>query len=297
MAKPPEKRDNAAVLLRCWGVRGSIPTPGVETSRYGGNTSCIELRYGRSRIIFDAGTGLRLLGDSMGEEGEDHGEEHIFLTHFHWDHIQGFPFFGPLYDPGIHLKIVGPEQADVDIQTLFARQMGPVHFPVPFEAVEANISFAHLNEGAWRGDGFQVSALRVRHPSYTVGYRIELGGRVVCYVPDNELKAGDYPLEAAFGRSRMRDFVAGADVLIHDAMYVEEEYGERHGWGHSTFEQALALAEEGQVNRLLFFHHAPSRSDDELDRIVERFQERSVHSGGPRVGAAREGVDLVIGEE
>lgn len=284
-----------SVSVRCWGVRGSVPTPGAATHRYGGNTSSVEVQAGQRRFIFDAGTGLRVVGNEMSARGTP-DRIHIFLTHFHWDHIQGFPFFRPLYDPGTELRIVGPEQEDRDIQTLFARQMGPIFFPVPFEAVAARTSFRHLNEGTWEEDGVRIHGTRVRHPSFTVGYRIEVGGAVICYVPDNELEGGTYAVDRSDWSDRFRDFVRGADLLIHDAMYTDDEYRGRLGWGHSTYGQALELATEAGVKRLLFFHHSPDRTDDELDRIVEHFQERSARVGGPRVDGAKEGVDLTVWE-
>jgi phosphoribosyl 1,2-cyclic phosphodiesterase len=283
------------VSLRCWGVRGSIPTPGAGTHRYGGNTSSVEILVGNRRLIFDAGTGIRLLGGHMSGDWSAHHAD-IFLTHFHWDHIQGFPFFAPLYKPGVELRIVGPEQDDVDIQTLFARQMGPVFFPVPFEALAATTVFRHLNEGDWEEEGIRVRGLRVRHPSFTLGYRIEANGTAICYVPDNELGGGSYQVDGEDWPTRFRAFLEGADVLIHDAMFTNEEYRNRVGWGHSTFEQALDLALDTGVKRLLFFHHSPERTDVALDRIVDRFRERSERVGGPEVDAATEGIDLVIRE-
>lgn len=283
------------VALRCWGVRGSVPTPGAGTHRYGGNTSCVEVLVGSRRLIFDAGTGIRLLGGHMSGEWTARRAD-IFLTHFHWDHIQGFPFFAPLYAAGTELRIVGPEQEDLDIQTLFARQMGPVFFPVPFEALAASTTFRHLNEGEWDEEGIRVRGLRLRHPSFTLGYRVEANGVSICYVPDNELEGGSYPVDGGDWRERFHEFIAGADVLIHDAMYTNEEYRNRVGWGHSTFEQTLDLAVEAGVERLLFFHHSPDRTDLALDGIVERFQARAARIGGPHVAAATEGMDLVVRE-
>lgn len=285
----------AKVTLRCWGVRGSIPTPGPDTSWFGGNTSCVEIRAGDRRLIFDAGTGIRLLGAGL------HGSAarltaNIFLTHFHWDHIQGFPFFAPLYDPQFGLDIIGPEQEEIDIRTLFAGQMGPVYFPIPFSAVAAGTSFTHLNQGGWTGDGFDVGSYRMRHASYTLGYRVKVEGRTICYLPDNELEGGDYPVGGTTWRKGLETFIGGADLLIHDAMYTEDEYRARHGWGHSTFVQAFELAKAAGVKRLLFFHHAPERTDDELARIVDSFSEREGEDGAPSVEAAREGVDLLVGE-
>ena len=255
------------VIVRCWGTRGSIPTPGPSTVRYGGNTTSIEIRYGDTRIIFDAGSGIRPLGTDLVEKGPN--DVHIFLTHFHWDHIQGFPFFAPLYDAEDTIRVIGPRQKSIDVQNLFAGQMGPIYFPVPYSLVAARMEFEHLNDGAYQVDGFDMEVMRVKHPSFVIGYRIRVGGQVICFIPDNELAAEQHEAGADFD-DRIVDFVGGADLLIHDSMYTDEEYETRSGWGHSTFSQSVRLAESGGAKKLLFFHHDPKRTDEELDTIVAR---------------------------
>ncbi len=270
------------VTVRCWGTRGSIPSPGPKTVRFGGNTTCLEVCIAEQRLIFDAGSGIRPLGRDMVERGPN--DIPIFLTHFHWDHIQGFPFFAPLYDPEDRIRVVGPKQKDIDVQNLFAGQMGPIYFPVPFSVVAAEMEFEHLNDGAYEVGEISLDVIRVRHPSFVLGYRIRVGGRIICFIPDNELEGGTYPeVEPGFDR-RIVDFVGDADLLIHDAMYTEDEYPQRVGWGHSTFEQSLRLARDAGVKRLLFTHHDPNRTDYELDAIVAKM----------RGEAARDGVDLVV---
>ena len=281
--------------FRFWGTRGSIPSPGSATARYGGNTSCMELRLPDGhRIIFDAGSGLRPLGNSlMSTPGVT---ETIFLTHFHWDHIQGFPFFAPLYRRSSHLRIIGPSQHGIDIRSLFAGQMGPVYFPVPFQAIAADLDFHHLNDGVWKGPGYRVQSLRVRHPSYTVGYRVEVGSHVITYVPDNELVAGAYEVADDWAE-QFREFVRGSDVLIHDAMFTAEEYQNRIGWGHSTFDQVVELALSTDVRRLFFFHHSPERSDEELEAILDEKREFASAQGSSLViDAADEGHEISLVE-
>ena len=282
------------MTLRFWGTRGSIPSPGPLTARYGGNTTCFEVRVGERRLIFDAGSGIRHLGLDLLARGGSY--RHIFLTHFHWDHIQGFPFFPPLYHPDIALKVVGPKQNNIDVRSLFAGQMGPIYFPVPFSAVAATTSFEHLNEGTWEVDGVTLHALRMQHPSYAVGYRIEAGGQAVCFIPDNELAGTDYEVGPGW-RDRLLGFIRGADLLIHDAMYTDEEYPARLGWGHSTFTQSVRLAEEAGVKRLLFFHHDPERTDSEIDGIVNRVRDDALARGcGVDMDAAAEGSDFLLEE-
>jgi ribonuclease BN (tRNA processing enzyme) len=246
------------------------------------------------RLIFDAGSGIRLLGMDLVERGPN--DVHIFLTHFHWDHIQGFPFFAPLYDREDAIRVIGPKQKDIDVQNLFAGQMGPIYFPVPFSFVSATMEFEHLNDGSYEIGAFELEVMRVRHPSYVIGYRIRLGDVVVCFVPDNELEGAMYPEVAPGFEARMVDFVRDADLLIHDAMYTQEEYPKRVGWGHSTFEQAVRLAREGGVRRLLFTHHDPTRTDYELDAIVAKMREDVAGSANDLViEAAKEGVDYTLG--
>ncbi len=293
-SQAPARDADVPVTLRFWGTRGSIPSPGPLTARYGGNTTCFEVRVGDRRVIFDAGSGIRQLGLDLLSRGGIY--QHIFLTHFHWDHIQGFPFFPPLYRPDIDLMIVGPKQNNIDVRSLFAGQMGPIYFPVPFSAVAAKMSFDHLNEGTWDLDGIHLRTLRVRHPSWVIGYRIEVGGRVVCFIPDDEVEGTGYDVAPGW-RERLLDFIRGADLLIHDSMYTDEEYPSRLGWGHSTFSQSIRLAEEGEVKRLLFFHHDPERTDAEMDGIVGRVRDEAMARGcALSMDAAAEGSDFLLEE-
>ena len=296
-AHPPGAQGIAALSVRFWGTRGSIPAPGPATAGYGGNTPCLEARLGSRRLIFDAGSGIRQLGIEMLEEAGPL-EVAIFLTHFHWDHIQGVPFFGPMYRREARLRVIGPMQENLDVQSLFARQMGPIYFPVPFEAVAAQMTFQHLNEGTWEEEGMAVSAMRVRHPSFAVGYRLDAGGRSFCYIPDNELVGGDYPVGHGW-REQLVRFCAGTDLLVHDAMYTEEEYvASRRGWGHSTFQQALDLAAEAGVKRLMFFHHAPERTDAALAEIVAQRRKEAASRGLTlEVDAADEGTEISLEQE
>jgi phosphoribosyl 1,2-cyclic phosphodiesterase len=283
---------DAAVTARCWGTRGSIPSPGPHTIRYGGNTTSFEVRHGDRRLIFDAGSGIRMMGLDLLEHGGDY--HHIFLTHFHWDHIQGFPFFGPLYHPEIDLRIVGPKQNNIDVRSLFAGQMGPIYFPVPFSVVAATMSFEHLNEGTYEVGGARLRTMRLKHPSFVIGYRIEVGGRSICFLPDNEIDGDMYEVGDGW-YERLVDFVGDADLLIHDSMYTTEEYPSRVGWGHSTFDQSLKLAEDAGVDQLLFFHHDPTRSDDQLEEIVNRVRDDAMARGcSVRMDAASEGSAIML---
>lgn len=285
--------ERAVIQATCWGTRGSIASPGPDTVRFGGNTSCLEvqIRDGR-RFIFDAGTGIRPLGVSMMDEAGTH-DAAIFFTHFHWDHIQGFPFFQPLFDSEASFRIIGPDQARADIERLFAKQMTSINFPVPFTALSARMKFSNLNRDAWEEDGFCVRAMRLRHPSFTVGHRIEYGGVSLAYMPDNELANESYKVGEGW-RKRLVDFLGDVDVLVHDAMFTEEEYGSKVDWGHSTFSQTVELAHEAGAKKVLFFHHDPRRSDRELSEIVDRHKTQAAARGySVEIGAAAEHDEII----
>ncbi len=289
-----------SLTLRFWGTRGSIPSPGLATSRYGGNTPCVELRTADGRlVILDAGTGIRELGRSLMDGANGGGVEgDIFLTHAHWDHIQGIPFFAPLFHKGNHFTIWGSRSLQTSIDQVVRDQMSPVVFPVSFEELQAQIDFQELAEERRAGVGYEVAAIGVRHPGGALGYRFternETGGGLV-YVSDNELSAvAKYDTPADWRRSFVQ-FVQGAAVLIHDTMYRAEEYSSFVGWGHSTYEDAVELAIEASVDRLVLFHHHPERTDDEVDRCVASCREM-VQARGARleVLAAAEGMTLTV---
>ncbi len=289
--------DSTPLRITCWGTRGSIPSPGPATARFGGNTPCVEVRTADDRcFIFDAGTGIRLLGRRLEAAGGP-TEADLFLTHFHWDHIQGVPFFGPLYRPETRIRIHGPRQGDLDIETLFRGQMGPVYFPVPFEALSANLEFIHLEGEPWVDGNVEVSAIRLRHPAHTCGYRIRSGKASAAYVPDNELVGGSYEVDGGAWYQELVEFLGGVDVLFHDAMYTDEEYAAVEGWGHSTFNQAIRLAEDAGVRRLYVFHHAPERSDAELLDLLQQLRDGLAGRGSPlKLGIAAEGEELLVQE-
>ncbi|HYJ78558.1 MAG TPA: MBL fold metallo-hydrolase [Longimicrobiaceae bacterium] len=289
---PPRAGASAPVALRatCWGTRGSIPTPGPATVRFGGNTSCVEVCTGGGRrYVFDAGTGIRGLSRRMQDEAHP-ADADVFVSHYHWDHIQGFPFCAPLYDPSSHIRLHGPRQGDVAIDRAFAGQMSPVYFPVPLEALAAEVEFVDVDGTPWTDGDVEVAAFRLRHPGVTYGYRVRHGGAVLAYVPDNELGGAE-----ARWYDQIVEFVRGADLLIHDAMFTDAEYVRLQGWGHSTFAQAVRLAEDAGVRRLRLFHHAPDRSDAELELICgELLAELAGRGSALELGIATEGEEIAL---
>jgi phosphoribosyl 1,2-cyclic phosphodiesterase len=252
-----------AMTIKFWGVRGSVPSPGAATLRYGGNTSCVSVHVEAGKIlILDAGTGIRRLGQALANELTD---IYVLLSHPHWDHIQGFPFFEPLYQSG-RTVYVFPTLQGQSVWCAALEQMDGAHFPVTVDQLPSNTQC--ITEGVMaflREHGFCISQIATNHPGSSSGYRIEKQGRSVVYLTDNELK----PPYATTSFDAFVQFCRHADVLIHDAQYLESDMPHKHGWGHSLVSQVRELAAAARVKRLVLFHHDPERTDDELDLIQE----------------------------
>lgn len=273
-----------------WGVRGSIPCPGQKTLRYGGNTSCIEMLVGQERLIFDGGTGLRVLGDFlMATHPQQKIKGHLFFTHTHWDHIQGFPFFAPAFTKGNQFQIYGvPNSEKCTIEHRLSDQMLHPNFPVPLQIMQGNLAFYHLQVGEvlTLGAEIRVENRPLNHPGQAVGYRVSWRGITVAFITDTE-HFGDR-LDA-----NVIHLAHQADVLIIDATYTDEEYhdleGGKKGWGHSTWQEAIKVAQAAQVKELILFHHDPAHDDDQLEAILEQAQSRF-----PRTRLAQEGLTLEL---
>jgi len=251
-----------------WGTRGSLASPGPDTTRYGGNTSCVEVRAADgTTLVLDAGTGIRRLGDAIVDEIE---RVDLLLTHLHMDHIQGLGFFEPLFRPAVEVHIWGPSSTTLELRDRLSRYLSPPLFPVRLRDLPRHPTLHDVVQiGVFRIGPFTIHAELVCHPGPTVGYRIEADGASLAYLPDHEPALGlaDFPGNPDYLPGL--DLAEGVDLLIHDAMFTTQEYPRYVGWGHSSLAQALAFAEEARVGQLVTFHHDPSHDDDELDRIYE----------------------------
>jgi anti-anti-sigma factor len=248
--------------IKFWGTRGSIPTPEPNAVKYGGDTSCVEVRLGRSLFVCDAGTGVRRLGAQLSKDPDWDGRVHLFLSHTHWDHIQGFPFFAPVFQPGTRMTIYGAFRADFRLDECLEGQMSNLYFPVKMKELPAKIEFVEMIEESIEVEGATVMARALNHPQGCFGYRIDDGHHVVVYATDTE------PL-ADRTNDKLVELAQGADVLIHDAQYTPEEYARgKKGWGHSTWKDAVSVAMEAQVKTLVLFHHDPYHDDDAVDSLV-----------------------------
>jgi phosphoribosyl 1,2-cyclic phosphodiesterase len=275
-----------------WGVRGSIPTPGPSTMQIGGNTSCVEVRAGRAILIFDGGTGLRLLGKKL--LGEMPLDAHMFFSHVHWDHIQGFPFFEPAFVAGNVFHLYGGNNVSRTLEETLAGQMDHPNFPVHLTAMGARMSFRDLAEGetveidGGMGDPVLVTNARGNHPQGVFAFRVDQGGKAIVYATDTEHYEGRMD-------DKLLKLARGAEVLIYDAQYTPEEYegtgggASKKGWGHSTFEEGTKLAKVAGARRLVLFHHDPAQNDAAI-----RDKEARARSLFSEVIAAYEGLSIDV---
>lgn len=281
------------MYVRFWGTRGSIAAPGPATARYGGNTSCVEVRGDDGTVIvLDCGTGARALGLDLVRRGGAL-RVNLFIGHTHWDHIQGFPFFVPAFVEGVDLNIFAPTGFQRGLEEAMAGQMEYSYFPVKLRDLRSRLHFTELEEGFFRVGDLLVETQYLNHTAPTIAYKISGAGGTLAYVTDHEpFWPGHGPEFEHPGDQGHVGFLKGADIVIHDAQYTEEEYPSRVGWGHSTIEYATAVARAAGVRRLALFHHDPSRDDPEMERLEARAKAGA--RGEVEVFAAREGLTLEV---
>jgi len=266
--------------VRFWGVRGSIPTPGAATAEFGGNTSCVEVISDTGEtLVLDAGTGLRVFGLDYLKRPDASRTVHLLISHSHWDHIQGFPFFIPVHIPGYTIKIHG----DGDVMKSLAMQMRPPVFPVDFRKLPSKIEYHSVGTAVFKVAGFKVKPFTLVHPQKVLGFRIEAGGKSLVYATDTEHK-----FDAA--EKEIIKAIKGADLLMYDAQYTPDEYEKgKVGWGHSTYTAGIEVAKKAGVKTLVLFHHEPTHDDVAIRKIVD--ESRKIF---PNTLAAREGLLLEV---
>jgi len=287
------------MLVRFWGTRGSIARPGLSTVRYGGNTSCTEVRSSSGTlVVLDCGTGALGLGQALVKNRPTPVNGHMLIGHTHWDHIQGFPFFAPLFISGNEWHIYGPRGVDASLRESLSGQMQYSYFPVTLDDLGATLHYHDLVEGTLEVGDIRVTTRYLNHPALTLGYRLEADGVSVVYCTDHEAYSTQRPedqVQLAGEAVRHAQFISGADLLIHDAQYTSAEYAAKKGWGHSTPEYAVDSALSAGVRRLALFHHDPMRSDEAIDQLVAGARERVAQAKGTlEIFAAAEGQVLEL---
>jgi phosphoribosyl 1,2-cyclic phosphodiesterase len=289
--------DSAALAVRFWGVRGSIPSPGPETAGYGGNTSCVELRVGNEVLVLDAGSGIRRLGLALAPElaGESVTTT-LLISHTHWDHIQGLPFFRPAYDRTSRIHVLGAPGTGRKLRAALVSQMDPMQFPVSLDSLTGIVAIDEFAADTTTIGSFTVRTIALNHPGGCTGFRIAAGGISVAYLPDHEPYLGAVgssdPVVTASAReaeAELTRFLAGSDVLILDSQYDRTEYPRHIGWGHGCLDDSVALALHAAVESLVLFHHDPDHDDHRIDAMLEQARRQVSEAGAQmRVEAARE---------
>ncbi|OEF96858.1 MBL fold metallo-hydrolase [Desulfuribacillus alkaliarsenatis] len=288
-----------SVNIRFWGVRGSKPTPGRQTMGFGGNTSCVQVQIGERILLFDGGTGLAEFGNHMLKKQQLNAsngvlpkiEADIFFSHLHWDHIQGLPFFVPMYVPGNIFHLYGENKENLNFQEVIEMQMKPPHFPITMKMMKASYHFHEVSSGETIdiGDGIKITSFAVKHPNDCLAYRVNYEGVNIVYCTDTE------PMEGA-QEEQFLSFVNGADVLIYDTHYTNQEYlgtnddPPKKGWGHSTWQEGVRICRNAGIYQFVMFHHKENRSDQEMQQLESQVQEIF-----PRTAAAREGMVIKVG--
>jgi len=305
------ERESVPARIRLWGVRGSIPVPGKSTVRYGGNTSCVEVRADGEIIVLDAGSGIRLLGLALDNEfGSRSMKLTLLISHTHWDHIQGLPFFTPAYNQKNLIRVLGYEGARAGLATILASQMETPFFPVSLRELPSHLAIEELKEMEFQIGKVEVHSRFANHPGICAGYRLFTSSGSIAYFPDNEpyealklqLASRDGISEdeardfATAERTKMVEFIQGCDLVILDTQYTDEEYAKHIGWGHSSLSSVVSLGLDANVGKLLLFHHDPNHDDEMIDQMVEHASALVKKSGRSlEVEAAREGAEILLG--
>jgi len=301
----------SATRIRFWGVRGSVPVPGPGTVRYGGNTACVEIRADDELIILDAGSGIRELGLALQKEfGTNPIRLSLLITHPHWDHIQGFPFFLPSYDGKNVIRIFGYNGVNSGLREILTGQMAAPFFPIALYDLPCKIQFESLDQMEFNIGRVRIVARQMNHPGVCLGYRVFTSKGSICYLPDHEpyeslrvhlsessaISPEEMKQRALTERAALIEFLRDADVLIIDSQYTDEEYRSHVGWGHGSISTAVSQARDAHVRKLVLFHHDPRHDDEMIDRMVESARALAADSGDRlSIEAAREGAEITLG--
>ena len=301
----PEHLPEDQLVVTFWGCRGSVPTPGAHTEAYGGNTTCVEVRYGENIFIIDSGTGIRFLGESLLREfPEESLQLNLFFTHLHWDHIQGFPFLTPAYNGNNSLRIFGIDSEESTVQDLLRNQMQGRYFPIPMDAMRANLQFEQLTDQLEIG-GVKITTIELPHPGGALAYRLSTENGTFIFATDCELNAiaenqNEIGATAIHGRQfpqEFIDFFQGADLLVIDCQYTDEQYESRIGWGHNSVSTVIDFCCQTEVRAAALTHHDPSASDADIRRIVEQMDtilRAEMQEMAPKLFAAREEMMVAV---
>lgn len=286
---------NDNVVVTFWGIRGTLPIPGKNTSRYGGHTSCVSLKIGNKYFfIFDAGTGIKALSDHLTAEKKVINAT-IFITHIHYDHVSGIPFFTPFYTKGNKFDILGPIYAGMGIQKLIAGLMDSYYFPITMREFSANLAFKDLKEETLIIHDVKVDTLFLNHPGQCLGYRVRYQDKIFCYITDNELYLQNSPFYNEFNHERLLQFIQNANVLIIDTTYTDEEYLNKVNWGHSCITPVMQIAHQANVCKVCLFHHDPSQTDKDIDAKLQHANEVLKNLGSKTTCIApAEGDELIV---
>lgn len=281
-----------AIILKFWGVRGSTPSANPDQMKFGGNTTCLQIEspYLDNILILDSGTGIRNLGNEIADRINNQASGYLFITHPHWDHIQGFPFFKPFYSNKNKFKIYMPEQYRGGTEEILSGHMTKTFFPVTLDMFAADIEYVTLEEEKQEYKGFTLEYMVANHPTKTAMYKIHIGGYVIVFAPDNELNIDPSPIRFV---DKFENFISGCDLLIHDAQFDREMYKDRIGWGHSAWEDAVEVAKRCNVKRLFLTHHDPDSSDERLDRINKKL-EPYINNPFRQIQLAKEGTVIKL---
>lgn len=287
---------NHNMVIKFWGVRGTLPVPGKKTVRYGGNTNCVTLCFAQKEfLIFDGGTGLKELSNYLVERDHFPMSAKMLITHPHYDHINGIPFFLPFYMPGNEFEIIGTNQHELSIESLFAGQMDTIYFPITTKEFSAKLTFRNIKEESFHIGDLYIQTILLNHPGRCLGYKVQYEKKSFCFITDNELYLEDSPQYDQSVVDKFQNFIHGTDLLVIDSTYSDEEYIKKIGWGHSCISRIVDVADRAKVKTMALFHHDPDQFDNDIDLKLKQTKELLAARGSKtQCIAPSEGDEIII---